>query len=130
MRASTRFFAVLLLVAGCGSGSASGPEPRSAAPREDASVDEDATSSGDTSADAKASETSSAPAGPSCEDGTCSACGSGLCPAGWYCDERAGGACSWLAECAQKPTCGCVTRVLGAGCKCREENGGLKVACD
>lgn len=130
MRASTRFFAVLSLVAGCGAGSATAPEPRSAAPREDASLDEGATSSGDTSADAEASETSAAAAGPSCDDGTCSPCGSGICPAGWYCDERAGGACSWLAECTQKPTCACVTRVLGAGCKCREESGGLKVACD
>ena len=57
-----------------------------------------------------------------CDDGTCSTCGSGICPAGWYCDEKAsgGGACSWLTECADKPTCACVTRVLGAACKCRK----------
>lgn len=132
MPAFTRCFAVVLLVAACGSGSAAGPEPRSSAARADRERDEETSGPGGTEESNDAPESSSKPSGPSCDDGTCSLCGSGICPVGWYCDERAsgGGACSWLAECAEKATCNCVTRVLGAGCKCREEGGGLKVACD
>ncbi|RYZ05522.1 MAG: hypothetical protein EOO73_19935 [Myxococcales bacterium] len=132
MRAFPCFFAVLLLVAGCGAGSSSGAEPKSAADATNADESEAAPSSGGGDEASEAAEASSKPAGPSCDDGTCSQCGSGICPAGWYCDEKASGgaACSWLAECAEKATCGCVTRVLGSACKCREEGGGLKVACD
>ena len=82
-------------------------------------------------AEGESPATSQSPKSPSCDDGTCSACGSGMCPVGWYCDEGASGgaACSWLKECAEKPTCGCVIRVLGSTCQCREEAGGLKVSC-
>lgn len=130
MRALTCCLGLLLLLPQCGSGSTTG-EAKSAA---DASSDQAAEgqSKDDTESDApsEAAANSSAPKATSCDDGTCSVCGSGICPTGWYCDEKAGNACSWLAECADKPTCGCVTRVLGSACKCREEGGGLKVACD
>lgn len=129
----------LTLLSGCG-GPATGEGPKSADAEAHPSAEsgEGSSDSGKTtSRDAEEDESSGSAVsqkskGPSCEDGTCSKCGSGICPAGWYCDEKAsgGGACSWLTECAEKPTCGCVTRVLGSSCKCREEDGGLKVACE
>jgi len=71
--------------------------------------------------------------GPSlpCDDGTCSACGRGFCPTGYYCDEKAkgGAACSWLPECADRATCGCVTAALGSSCACEERGGGVYVTC-
>ena len=74
-----------------------------------------------------------APKAGTCDDGTCSACGSGLCPAGWYCDESAAGgpACGWLPACAttRAATCGCITAKLGSGCSCSEQSGGLHVTC-
>ena len=39
-------------------------------------------------------------------------------------------ACSWLAECAEKPTCACVKRVLGPACQCDATSSGIKVACE
>jgi len=80
--------------------------------------------------DSPAEEASEAPRS-SCDDGTCSACGTGLCPTGWYCDESVSGgpACSWLPQCAQKSSCVCVTGALGSGCKCVEQGGGLHVTC-
>lgn len=130
MRAFPSCFALLLLLASCGGGTAATGEPKSGASQdsaehESASSDADESDSGSS----EASATPSKPKGPNCDDGTCSMCGSSICPTGWYCDEKAS-ACSWLTECAEKPTCGCVTRVLGAACKCHEEGGGLKVACD
>ena len=128
-------FVLVSLLADCGGETATGAEPKSAADDARASADSN-DSSGRTDDDAEpASESAAAPErsnGTNCDDGTCSKCGNGICPAGWYCDENAsgGGACSWLTECAEKPTCACVTRVLGSSCKCREDNGGLKVACD
>jgi hypothetical protein len=132
MRALSWCLPLFLLLPQCGGGG-------SAATLGDAKSADDATSDA-SSQEAQSSEESaedggSEPSGEeksgagSCDDGTCSPCGSGICPVGWYCDEKAG-ACSWLTECAEKPTCGCVTRVLGSACKCREEAGGLKVACD
>jgi hypothetical protein len=121
----------------CGGNPASGDGAKSAA--QDARIDDAGAHARKAAARHDADEPSNRndqPAdeakGPSCDDGTCSKCGSGICPTGWYCDEKVagGGACSWLAECAEKPTCACVTRVLGSSCKCRAEDGGLKVACD
>lgn len=130
----------LVLLPQCGGGAASSDTAKSAADAtkgsadaSDAASDTAKTDSDETEESSSSSSAASEKAkGPSCDDGTCSKCGSGICPAGWYCDEKAsgGGACSWLAECAEKPTCGCVTRVFGASCKCREEGGGLKVACE
>jgi hypothetical protein len=134
MRAFLSCFAMILLLPQCGGGTATSAEPKSSA---DSAESRDAAGHGSATEDDNESATSTnsaseKPQGPSCDDGTCSLCGSGICPSGWYCDEKAsgGGACSWLTECAEKPTCACVTRVLGSKCKCREEGGGLKVACD
>jgi hypothetical protein len=130
----------LVLLPQCGGGSATGDGPKSAADDTKGSADssERASDSGNGNGEGDEEDASSASAAtdkskaPSCDDGTCSKCGDGICPTGWYCDEKAsgGGACSWLTECAEKPTCSCVTRVLGASCKCREESGGLKVTCE
>jgi len=137
MRAFFYGFALVLLLPQCGGGTTTGSEPKSPAAATESAAE--ASSRGPAKSNTSEEEPSSAEAalpeaskGPSCDDGTCSKCGSGICPSGWYCDEKAsaGGACSWLAECAEKPTCACVTRVLGAGCKCHEDGGALKVACD
>lgn len=134
MRALFCCLALLWLLPQCGGATSTGGDAKSG----QADADRPQRSGDDSNAKAEddGSGSASAPApekskGPSCDDGTCSLCGNGICPAGWYCDEKAGGgACSWLAECAEKPSCGCITRVLGASCKCREEGGGLKVSCD
>jgi hypothetical protein len=121
-----------LLLPQCGGAGADAARPKSAA--DDDSVESkgssDAASSND-EAEAEPTATAEKPRGPSCDDGTCSLCGAGICPAGWYCDESApgGAACAWLKECAEKATCGCVTKVLGAACKCRDDSG-LKVSCN
>jgi hypothetical protein len=138
MRSFSCYLALILLLPQCGGGTASSANPRSAADDAEGSSDTSATagsSRGEGDAEESASDapsTRETSKGPDCDDGTCSKCGSGICLAGWYCDEKAngGGACSWLAECADKPTCACVTRVLGKSCKCHEESGALKVACD
>lgn len=133
MRAFSLCLAFALLLPQCG-GSGGGADPKTAADEEhDASERSSASSaSADSEADsAEAGPAESAPRGPSCDDGTCSVCGSGMCPTGWYCDESAPGgpACSWLTECAEKPSCSCVTKVLGSSCKCRED-AGIKVSCN
>ncbi|MEO7035534.1 MAG: hypothetical protein ABI548_16525 [Polyangiaceae bacterium] len=66
-----------------------------------------------------------------CDDGTCSRCGTGICPTGWYCDESAkgGAACGWLPQCVQKVSCACLTKVLGSACSCSEQASGLHVTC-
>ena len=136
MRAFLRCLALVLLLPLCGGGAATGSEPKSAA--DDRASSEESSGSSTKGENEVEEQSNESPAtaerakGPNCEDGTCSKCGSGICPAGWYCDEKAsgGGACSWLTECADKPTCSCITRVLGSACKCREESGGLKVACE
>jgi hypothetical protein len=135
MRAFSCCLALVLLLPQCG-GATTGADPKSAA--DDTTVSRTSGAEGSPKGDGEEESAKDAPStremskDPSCDDGTCSKCGSGICLAGWYCDEKAGGggACSWLAECAEKPTCACVTRVLGASCKCREEGGALKVACD
>jgi hypothetical protein len=78
------------------------------------------------------SEAEPGPTGPDCSDGTCFVCGDGMCPVGFYCDERASGgsACSWLPECADNASCACVTGVLGASCTCDERAGGPSVSCE
>ncbi len=127
--------AISLLLFGCGGGA----EPKTAADEqghdaeEDGGSDDDrAPSAGDDATKTSASRSSqqSERRGPDCTDGTCSVCGDGICPTGWYCDESApgGAACSWLKECAEHPSCACVSKVLGADCKCRDD-GGLKVSC-
>lgn len=133
MRARLLCLLLLFALPQCGGGGA-GTEPKSAAnhesdPEGDGNSDGESSESGSDDDGAPAAD--AGPRGPNCDDGSCSLCGSGICPSGWYCDENASGgaACSWLTECADKPTCGCITRVLGSSCKCREESGGLKVSC-
>ncbi len=72
-----------------------------------------------------------APRASACADGTCLECGGGLCPKGFYCDEKApgGAACAWLPECAASATCACVKQVLGGSCSCSEKAGGPSVSC-
>jgi hypothetical protein len=120
-----------LLLPQCGGG-AGGAEPKTTTAGD--AADSEASSEGSKPEADDADDTSAAaekPGGPNCDDGTCSMCGPGICPAGWYCDESApgGAACAWLKECADKATCGCVTKVLGSACKCRDD-GGIKVSCN
>lgn len=135
MRAFHCCLALFLLLPGCSGGGAMAGEAKSAADDEKSPnrAPDGATETVD-AGEAPNTDRSipDKPKGPSCKDGTCSLCGGGICPSGWYCDEKAAGgaACSWLTECADRPTCGCVTRVLGSSCKCRDENGAVKVACD
>ena len=119
---------VLSLGAGCG-GSTQGTEAKAPGDQSETSDSEPSTGSAE---DAEQESADSAqPKGLGCDDGSCSPCGAGMCLAGWYCDEGATGgpACSWLKECTEKPSCSCITRVLGSSCQCREESGGLRVSC-
>ncbi len=130
-RAFPVWLVLALLLPQCG-GSGGSAEPNTAA-----DGDKDAAKSSGESSKSEgddADETSAAPEkprGPNCDDGTCSICGTGICPAGWYCDEGApgGAACAWLKECAEKATCACVSKVLGSACKCRDD-AGIKVSCN
>jgi hypothetical protein len=64
-----------------------------------------------------------------CADQSCFRCGDGICPKGFYCDEKAG-ACSWLPECAGEATCSCVKQGAGDGCSCEEKSGGVYARCE
>lgn len=114
-----------LLVAACGGGAGSEPPAKAAHESASAQPHESATS------DEPAAEPEETPKAALCDDGTCSPCGAGVCPNGWYCDESASGgpACGWLPRCAQKSSCGCLSGKLGASCKCSEQSGGLHVTC-
>jgi hypothetical protein len=119
-------FLLFSLFAGCG-----GSSPPASAPTSSTHDIDSSESSHDDSAADEAPAEEEAPKAGACDDGTCSACGSGICPAGWYCDESAAGgpACGWLPACAQKSNCGCLTGKLGSSCKCSEQSGGLHVTC-
>ncbi|MFO7181178.1 MAG: hypothetical protein DIU78_020930 [Pseudomonadota bacterium] len=115
---------------GCGAGGT--PEPASPDDTEgDASAFDDG---GDAEGSERAAasddeETAEAAPAPVCDDGSCSPCGNGLCPVGWYCDEDAGPACSWVPECARRTSCDCLRRVLGAECTCNEHGPVPVVSC-
>lgn len=116
----------MALLSACGGGTAaSKPAEHAEAGDEDSPAD-----TGDGSEASGEDEGASEPAAPACADGSCTPCGEGLCPNGWYCDETAKGgpACSWLPECAKKPGCACVERAL-SGCSCEERDGGQHVSC-
>ena len=119
-------FGLSLALAACGGSEAPANAPRASAHHSDSS----AVSHDDSPTDDAPAEEEAPKAGP-CDDGTCSACGAGICPAGWYCDESAKGgpACGWLPACAQKSSCACVTAKLGSGCACSEQSAGLHVTC-
>ena len=110
----------------CGGGSAS-PESSPKTAHEAASTPPDDAPSKDEAAP----EAEPPPKAALCDDGTCSPCGAGVCPNGWYCDESASGgpACGWLPQCAQKSGCACLASKLGAGCKCSQQSGGPHVTC-
>src|SRR5688500_3063523 len=102
-------FVSLALLSACGGGTVAGKPAEHADPEEDAPEQ-----TGDSAPASDEDEAASEPPALACADGTCTPCGDGLCPNGWYCDETAkgGAACSWLPECAKKPGCACVERVL------------------
>jgi hypothetical protein len=116
-----------VLGTGCG-GSAAGSSEPAATPHEKA-----ASKSADSapSAGEEPAPEEEAPQAALCDDGTCHSCGSGMCLTGWYCDESAkgGAACGWLPQCAEKPSCACLSKVLGPGCACSEQGGGPHVTC-
>jgi hypothetical protein len=114
----------LLLGSSCGNGhAAKGTQTADRAAEESAS-DESGSDEGEGSERAEVEPAS----GPNCDDGSCSLCAGSLCPTGWYCDENAK-ACGWLRECPEKPSCACITRVLGSSCKCSEESGVPRLEC-
>jgi hypothetical protein len=118
-------FVALSALSACGGGTAAGkPAAHAEAPSDSG---EDGSDTPDSAEDEAAA---SEPPTPTCSDGTCTPCGEGLCPNGWYCDETAkgGAACSWLPECAKKPGCACIERAL-SGCSCEERDGGQHVSC-
>lgn len=112
--------AALPILASCG-GAASGAGPTAAGGTSAAEGHEGGNDG------ARGAEGPSGPTLPSCDDGTCFRCGEGICPKGFFCDEKAAGgaACSWLPECAEAPSCGCVTKVIGDSCACAEKSGGV-----
>jgi hypothetical protein len=109
-----------LVLSGCGGGAASGAKAETGGGK-------DGPGSDGAKGPGEAAEGPSGPTLPSCDDGTCFHCGGGLCPKGFYCDEKAvgGAACSWLPECASDASCGCVEKVLGSECSCTEKSGGV-----
>jgi hypothetical protein len=114
------------ILAACGGGGADASAPPATAhDKAKPEANEEATD------DDTPAEEESAPPRAACDDGTCSPCGTGMCPTGWYCDESASGgpACSWVPQCAQKSSCSCLNAVLGSACKCAEQAGGLHVTC-
>jgi hypothetical protein len=130
-RSSYGFAAFLwfLSASGCGGSAQPAPSaPESGEERSPSSASDDASAAADGAGEnaTSAADSETAP----CDDGTCTPCGSALCPSGWYCDESAKGgpACGWLPECAQKPTCGCVKRAFG-GCSCEDEGGAAHLTC-
>jgi hypothetical protein len=131
------FLALSLLGVSSGCGGAERPAESAAGNASaDGPAGDDAEGSGETSGATQAGDgengesESTEPQRPSCDDGTCTPCGSSLCPSGWYCDESAKGgpACGWLPECAKKPSCACVKRAF-SGCSCEEQGGGVHLSC-
>jgi hypothetical protein len=121
-----RALGAALLFTACGGTTT--PEASSTPAGDERSRGEARESTGEAS-DEEAAEEAATPKA-ACDDGSCTACGAALCPLGWYCDESATGgpACGWLPECAQKPGCACVKRVL-AGCACEEKAGAAHLSC-
>lgn len=122
---SLRTLAVLqlALLAGCGS-----PPPADDPSTAESSASPEAPEENDEST---AAAPDPEPVRPSCSDGTCFECGSGLCPQGAYCDSGAPGgpACAWIQECPGSPSCSCLGKVLGASCTCDDGAGGPTVSC-
>jgi hypothetical protein len=127
--AGTLSVALAWTVIGCGGGGA--PEtgaPATAHDKKSASAKAPSASSSEEDEEEDEAPTATTP----CADGTCTTCGKGICPAGFYCDESAkgGAACSWLPQCGEKASCSCLTKALGSACKCADQAGGQHVTCD
>ncbi len=64
-----------------------------------------------------------------CADGSCTECGDGVCPSGYFCvDSKGHKGCAWLAGCVDKPGCACVSKALPA-CACKEDGAAARVSC-
>lgn len=108
------------LVAACGGGTRATGGGDTPGERASTQSDED-------SPEADLDPPTTEPADP-CASGTCTRCGEGVCLTGYYCEESVS-ACSWVPECVQAPSCGCLAKYL-AGCSCEERGGGVYVTCD
>ncbi|OQX67786.1 MAG: hypothetical protein B6A08_13515 [Sorangiineae bacterium NIC37A_2] len=112
---------VVLLAAACGGGSKEPSSPSS-------SWDEEPRASASSAdVDGAGAESEAEPA----EAFSGFSCGQGSCPMGAYCDESKANlaACAWISDCGAEPSCGCLTRILGASCSCEFEGGGPRVRC-
>jgi hypothetical protein len=120
-------FTAALVAVACGG---SEPEAKTPAQKSEPSAGASREREAATAADSEPEEKPQA-AARRCADGTCFACGSGYCPAGFYCDEstKGGASCSWLPTCAGKSGCACLSRAL-SGCKCETADNGPHVRCD
>jgi hypothetical protein len=109
---------LLCIASACGgSGStASDTKLPAEAPPDEASGDEP-----------EAVEEEPAPPPDPCASGTCTKCGEAVCLSGFYCEEAVS-ACGWLPQCADSPSCECVSKVL-SDCQCEERDGGVYVKC-
>ena len=68
--------------------------------------------------------------GPNCADGTCFACGPGICISGFFCDESSAQPnCQWLSKCGRNTNCECLKETFGNNCVCTERSGGIYVKC-
>lgn len=117
MPATARLLSIsALFVAACGS-----PPPAKETPKEVVAAKKDSTDAGPTT-------TAPAKKAP-CADGTCTECGDGICPSGYFCvDTKGHKGCAWIASCVDKPTCACLAREVKS-CSCKDEGGVARVAC-
>jgi len=89
MRAFLCCLSLAWLLPQCGGAAATGGETKSAASDERHRPDHEGTAADADEGDSDTSAPAAAQSkGPNCDDGTCSLCGSGICPTGWYCDEK------------------------------------------
>lgn len=123
---------LLLALAGCGSATPEAREPESGeSASQDGAGEADTDEAGEAAGSSESAAETQAPKSD-CGDGSCFSCGSGVCPSGWYCDEgvKGGPACSWLPDCASKPGCACISKVLGKSCDCQGDASGPHVRCE
>ncbi|HEY6561186.1 MAG TPA: hypothetical protein VI072_28130 [Polyangiaceae bacterium] len=120
---------LLVALAACALCACGGSEKPGARSGADEPVSEAASS--DSAHDGAGDVADAKPRLPSCEDGTCFACGDTICLTGFYCDTNAPGgpACSWLPACTARGMCSCLKRELGNTCSCEEKSGGAHVTC-
>jgi len=128
VRAASWALASCLVASGCGG---EGSKQHAKSPDDVAEANGDDESGIDDGEDVSGTEAPPVADADPCEDGSCTPCGDGLCPEGFYCDESAasGPGCGWLPQCAKSPSCGCFEKALGDGCSCSERDGGYAVTC-